>query len=102
MLGLGRIQPLQKKDEAVEFLSWASGKAMSNYFTILDGQSALKDVYENDELVNLYPWLPLVQSIYSICRERKSIYTDENTLVPITEIESIIFKNISNLHRPSK
>ncbi len=90
--GLGISKHSKKPKEAFEFLSWACGPEMSNYFTILDGQSSLKDVYENDELVNLYPWLPLILNIYSMCKERNGIMTEEG-IVPITSIESIIYNN---------
>ena len=67
---------------------------MSKYFTILDGQSPLKNVYTNDELANHYPWLPLIYKSYPGNLQRKSLKKSDGTLVAITRIESLIYKYI--------
>ncbi|MBT3319633.1 MAG: extracellular solute-binding protein [Clostridia bacterium] len=84
--------------QAFEFISWACGPEMNNYFTILEGQSALREVYENDELINLYPWMPLILKTYNNCKERKSLVFD-NKVIPITSIEEIVYKHIKNVVR---
>ena len=37
---------------------------MANYFSMLGCYSAAASAYSNDELVNLYPWLPLYKEVY--------------------------------------
>lgn len=85
--------------EALEFIRWTSDPEMSSYFTILDGQSPLKNVYTNDELSNHYPWLPLIYRTYPGNMQRKSIRSRSGVLVPITEIEALIYKHIMEILR---
>jgi multiple sugar transport system substrate-binding protein len=85
--------------EALEFIKWTSDPEMSSYFTILDGQSPLKNVYTNDELSNHYPWLPLIYRTYPGNMQRKSIRSRSGALVPITEIEALIYKHIMEILR---
>ena len=79
---------------ALEFIEWTCDSDMSKYFTILDGQSPLKNVYTNDELANHYPWLPLIYKSYPGNLQRKSLKKSDGTLVAITRIESLIYKYI--------
>ena len=37
-------------EEAFELIRWTCDPDLENYFTILNGQSVLKNVYSNDEL----------------------------------------------------
>ena len=67
---LGIAKHCSIPDQAFSFMAWACGSEMSRYFTILEGQSTLTEVYQNDELINLYPWLPLLLKTYPHCRER--------------------------------
>ncbi len=50
--------------EAAAFLNWACTEQMANYFSMLGCYSAVTAAYSNDELVNLYPWLPLYKDVY--------------------------------------
>ena len=54
------------KQEAFEFLKWTCDEQVANYLTLLGGQSAITSTYTNDELVKLYPWLPLYLSLIHI------------------------------------
>ncbi len=82
---------------ALEFIAWTCDSDMSKYFTILDGQSPLKNVYTNDELANHYPWLPLIYKTYPGNRQRKSVKKPDGSLVPITVIEALIYKHIMDI-----
>lgn len=82
---------------AYEFIRWTCDPEMSNYFAILDGQSPLKNVYINDELANHYPWLPIIYRTYSGNKQRKSFRRKDGSLIPITLIESLIYKHIMNI-----
>ncbi len=91
--GLSVAQNSTKKDSALKFLKWVSDPNMSNYFTILEGQSPLKNVFFNDEMLNHYPWLTLIYDTYSYNRQRKSIVKN-NSRVPIILFEKIVYENI--------
>lgn len=82
---------------ALEFIAWTCDSDMSKYFTILDGQSPLKNVYTNDELANHYPWLPLIYKTYPGNKQRKSVRKPDGSLVPITAIEALIYKHIMDI-----
>ncbi len=86
-----------KPADALEFMAWTCDSDMSKFFTILDGQSPLKNVYTNDELANHYPWLPLIYKSYPGNRQRKSVRKSDGSLVPITAIETLIYKHIMNI-----
>jgi len=95
--GFGISSRSSKPSDAFEFISWACGPEMNNYFTIMEGQSALREVYENDELINLYPWMPLILKSYNNCIERKSLVLDDDKVIPITSIEEILYKHIRDV-----
>ena len=79
---------------ALKFLLWTSDSEMSKYFTILDGQSPLKNVYTNDELTNHYPWLPLIYKTYPGNMQRKSIKAKDGSLILVTKVEALIYEYI--------
>lgn len=49
---------------ALAFLRWMCDEQMGNYFALLGGQTTMTGSYTNDELVRLYPWLPVYYSAY--------------------------------------
>lgn len=61
---LGISSRCQRAQEAAAFLNWACTEQMANYFSMLGCYSAAASAYSNDELVNLYPWLPLYKEVY--------------------------------------
>jgi len=83
--------------DALEFIAWTCDSEMSKYFTILDGQSPLKNVYTNDELANHYPWLPLIYKSYPGNMQRKSVRKPDGSLIPITIIEALIYKHVMRI-----
>jgi hypothetical protein len=70
---------------------------LENYFTILNGQSVLKNVYTNDELVSHYPWLSIIDKIYPGNRQRKSVYRPNGSIVPITTVENLIYQHVFSI-----
>jgi multiple sugar transport system substrate-binding protein len=79
---------------AFEFINWACGSDICNHYTILDGQSTLVDVYKNDELLKLYPWLSLVLESFKYCRPRRGPYAPEGRIIPQNDLELIVAKAI--------
>jgi len=95
--GFGITTQCRDVDTAFNFMAWACGPSLNNYFTILNGQSAIQSVYEHDELINLYPWLSLMLKAYPDCRIRESKSISEDMIIPVTSIEEILFKHIYNM-----
>jgi DNA-binding LacI/PurR family transcriptional regulator/ABC-type glycerol-3-phosphate transport system substrate-binding protein len=84
------------KDSALafKFINWACGSDICNHYTILDGQSTLLEVYQNDELLKLYPWLKLALENFKYCRPRYGPYTPSGKIIPQNDIEFIVAKAI--------
>jgi multiple sugar transport system substrate-binding protein len=55
LLGLGKES--KKLEECAEFLSWVYSDEIANMVGLLGGMSACASVYENEEILELYPWL---------------------------------------------
>lgn len=53
--GISQNTPLRQ--QALAFLRWTCDETISNYFTLMGGQTAIANTYTNDEMVKLYPWL---------------------------------------------
>lgn len=66
--GLGIGSRTGRAEEAAAFIKWTCSQQMSGYFGLLGAQGAITSTYRNDELVKLYPWLPLYQSAYEYTR----------------------------------
>ena len=58
---LGVAAASQKKEAALTFIRWACGERISLPFTMLGGISPCKTAYQNHELLELFPWLSIVQ-----------------------------------------
>lgn len=66
--GLGIGNGCRSQEAALAFLQWVCKDEVANYFSMLGGYSAVASTYTNDELVNLYPWLPLYKAVYPVAR----------------------------------
>ena len=92
------INPNSKnQDEAFKFINWACGNEISNYCTIMEGQSPLVDLHNNDEIHKLYPWLPLILETYNYCKARKGPYTAKGEIIPQDKLEVQISKTIYSI-----
>lgn len=89
---LGISPHSKKKEEAFKFIDWACGKDICTYCTILEGQSPLIDLYKNDDLLKLYPWLTLLLEIYESCRIRKGPFKPGGKIIPQDRIEFLMCK----------
>lgn len=89
------ISPFSKnKEAAFDFISWACGEQIGAYYTILEGQSPLVSLYKNNDLLKLYPWLPLIYDTYNLCNIRKSPIKQGGTIIPHDKMEYLICKQI--------
>ena len=62
--GMGLGADCGNEAGALEFLRWMCDEQMGNYFALMGGQTTITSSYTNDELVRLYPWLPMYYSAY--------------------------------------
>jgi len=89
------VSPHSKKtEEALTFINWACGKDICVYCTILEGQSPIVDLYKNDDLQKLYPWLTLLLDIYDSCNVRVGPYKQGGKVIPQDRIEYLMCRPI--------
>lgn len=88
--GLGINSHSDKKQEAFEFLKWTCDEQITNYSSLLGGLSALNSTYTNDELTELYPWLPLYHSIYKYTKPTIPPKLSNNKVIPQYEIDAVV------------
>lgn len=51
----------EEKEMAFRFIDWACGDEIASYVAILTGQSVLRSVYDNAELMMKCPWMPVLK-----------------------------------------
>ena len=76
--------------EAAAFINWACTEQMANYFSMLGCYSAVSSAYTNDELVNLYPWLPLYKDVYPYAAPMLPCISYGGKVVSPNEMDAII------------
>ncbi len=86
---LGISHGSDKKEDAFHFLQWCCSEQISNYFTIMGGQTAITATYTNDELVRLNPWLPLYYRAYSYAQPQPVPVVNGRT-VPMERLDSVL------------
>ena len=60
----------EKKEAACEFISWLYSDEVASVFTMLGGLSPCKTVYNNRNVLELYPWLSAAKRSFSIGQRR--------------------------------
>lgn len=95
--GLGINSHSLNKKEATEFLKWTCNETIGNYTTLLGGHSAITSTYQNDELIELYPWLPLYRSIYDKTKPTVPPKLSNGRVIPQYGIDEIVCKWIYKL-----
>ena len=90
---LGITSHSQKKEASCKFIGWLCGKSMSEYITLLSGQSMISEILEDDYILTLYPWLQLFPENF---RYSKPMITPHNhrTNIHRGHIDAIICKYI--------
>lgn len=94
---LGISSRSAQKQEAFAFLKWTCDEQIANYFALLGGQSAITSTYTNDELIKLYPWLPLYHSTYPYTKPTIPPELDNHTILSQNDIDAIVCKWIYKL-----
>lgn len=68
---MGVARASKKQDAALEFIRWACSEQIAVPFTLLGGISPCRSIYENQELLELYPWLSIVPENLALSAERR-------------------------------
>lgn len=87
---LGILQNAKQKDAAFDFITWACGAEMANYSAILAGQSAISASFENNELISLYPWLPLYRDMYAYAEPILPPHKPGRAIIPQEAVDSLV------------
>lgn len=56
-------QNSQAPEAALQYIEWASDCALADLYTFLGGNSAQRRVYENEEILQVYPWYSLTNEV---------------------------------------
>ncbi len=88
--GLGISSRTKKFDAAFQFIHWACGEEIANYSTIMAGQSAIAKVFDNNELVSLYLWLPLYKETYALAEPVIPPSAHNREVIPQDKIDAVI------------
>lgn len=78
-----------RKNKAVKsFFDWLYSKEISEQVALLGGAMAQNTIFENQQIINSYPWLPLAKQHYvNGIREN---HLGENTAIDLRYIENVI------------
>ncbi len=88
--GLGINSRSRKKDEAMQFILWTCDEQIANYSVLLGGLPAIAGAYQNDELTQLCPWLPLYREVYQSCRPTMPPTLPGHKVIPQYETDKIV------------
>ncbi len=94
---LGISSRSQAFETAMDFLRWTCQQKTATYFALLGGQTAITSTYTNDELVKLYPWLPLYYSTYPYTRPVVPPLLNQRSLISQADIDSIVCQHLYQL-----
>lgn len=87
-MGVGRDST--RKEDAFRFLGWCCSEQISNYFTIMGGQTAITSTYTNDELVKLNPWLPLYYRAYSSAQPLPVPVMEDGRTASMEQVDDVL------------
>ncbi len=87
----------KKAESAFQFIQWASGMEISVPHTILGGQSPKLSVYQNYDLVTLYPWLPKGLQEMENARLRRAPISRNGGILSEKLVETKIYQHLRPL-----
>ena len=88
--GLSRNTP--QRQQALAFLRWTCDETISNYFTLMGGQTAIASTYTNDEMVKLYPWLLQYYKAYPYAEPQYQPAHVSGRPLPAKQMDDILCK----------
>lgn len=97
------MNPHAKDLEAVgSFFAWLMRDDISCYYTILGGQSTVKSVYQNSEIIGLYPWMTMTRQQPARSFARCGPPPQNGVLVPTEQVEHVICDVVRNVVQGGK
>ncbi|MBQ2696455.1 MAG: extracellular solute-binding protein [Clostridia bacterium] len=99
---LGVLENSTQKDEAFSFIKWACGAYMANYSAILAGQSAISASFDNNELISLYPWLPLYRDMYPFSEPILPPHKPGREIIPQEAVDNLVAEGVYELLEQKK
>ena len=81
-----------QRTQALDFLRWTCDETISNYFTLMGGQTAIASTYTNDEMVKLYPWLLQYYQAYPYAQPQYHPTLVNGHPLPAIQIDDILCK----------
>ena len=94
---LGVLEQSHSKEAAFSFIKWACGEYMANYSAILAGQPAISSSFENNELMSLYPWLPLYRDMYAYAEPILPPHKPGRDIIPQEAVDTIVAEGVYQL-----
>ncbi len=88
----------RQKEQALKFIEWIMSPELASAFTTMGGFSTIRAVYENNRLLQLYPWLDLVKKEYPTARQRDIPAIPGADTLDILYIESVVSDVISKCY----
>ena len=95
--GLGINSRSHQKEEAMQFIRWTCDEQIANYSILLGGLPAIAGAYQNDELTQLCPWLPLYREVYRSCSPTVPPTLPGHKVIPQYETDKIVCRWINRM-----
>lgn len=80
------------RQQALAFLRWTCDETISNYFTLMGGQTAIASTYTNDEMVKLFPWLQQYYKAYPYAEPQYQPAYAHGYPLPVRQMDDILCK----------
>jgi len=81
-----------KKEAAMQFSEWASSMEISSQLMVLNSQSVVADVLDNDELRHRNRWFSSWRDSYQTATPLKPLVLQNDQIVPIGDMDWILFQ----------
>ncbi len=79
------------KQQVYDYFKWIFEASTSCYYTILGGQSCVRQPYENSEIISQYPWMELTKRPIPHYHSRSVPQTrNMTTMIPINRFETVL------------
>ena len=83
---IGVLKAAREKNAAADLLSWLYSKEISRITTLLSGSSACLDDYQDEQLLDVYPWLSTVYTSLN-CGSRRKMLNKADQSMDLHEAE---------------
>lgn len=87
---LGISKNSSKKDLILPYFKWLFEADTGCYYTILGGQSTIRQPYDNSEIIGLYPWMELTKQQPAHLYNRGIPSRKGRRVIPVNQVEAIL------------